>query len=85
MAWIEQHKRANGGVTARVFWRPSGCRDVTRVWETFGRRIGCAESRACGRVEADGRGRWSAVARWLGEGRGVRPAAGCRRPHDAST
>jgi hypothetical protein len=35
MAWIEQHRRADGGLTARVFWRPGGARDATRVWETF--------------------------------------------------
>ena len=34
MAWIEQRRRADGGVTARVFWRPSGCRDAPRDWET---------------------------------------------------
>jgi hypothetical protein len=36
MAWIEQHTRADGGVTARVIWRPGGARDAIRVWETFG-------------------------------------------------
>jgi hypothetical protein len=36
MAWIEQHRRADGGLTARVIWRPGGARDATRVWETFG-------------------------------------------------
>ena len=36
MAWIEQRRRADGGVTARVFWRPGGCRDTPREWETFG-------------------------------------------------
>ena len=35
MAWIEQRRRADGGLTARVFWRPGGCRDAPRVWETF--------------------------------------------------
>ena len=35
MAWIEQRRRADGGVTARVFWRPGGCRDTPRDWETF--------------------------------------------------
>jgi hypothetical protein len=35
MAWIEQHKRADGGLTARVIWRPEGRREATRVWETF--------------------------------------------------
>jgi integrase len=35
MAWIEQHRRADGGLTARVIWRPGGARDATRVWETF--------------------------------------------------
>src|SRR5215218_6891016 len=34
MAWIEQRRRADGGVTARVFWWPSGCRDAPRDWET---------------------------------------------------
>ena len=36
MAWIEQRRRADGGVTARVIWRPGGCRDTPRMWETFG-------------------------------------------------
>jgi hypothetical protein len=36
MAWIEQRRRADGGLTARVIWRPGGARDATRVWETFG-------------------------------------------------
>ena len=35
MAWIEQRRRADGGLTARVFWRPGG-RDAPREWETFG-------------------------------------------------
>jgi integrase len=35
MAWIEQQRRADGGVTARVIWRPGGGRDAARVWETF--------------------------------------------------
>jgi hypothetical protein len=35
MAWIEQHRRVDGGLTARVIWRPEGRRDATRVWETF--------------------------------------------------
>jgi hypothetical protein len=34
MAWIEQHRRADGGLTARVIWRPGGAGDATRVWET---------------------------------------------------
>ena len=36
MAWIEQHRRADGGLIARVIWRPGGARDATRVWETLG-------------------------------------------------
>ena len=36
MAWIEQRRRADCGLTARVFWRPGGCRDTPREWETFG-------------------------------------------------
>jgi hypothetical protein len=36
MAWIEQRRRADGGLTARVFWRPGGCRDTPCEWETFG-------------------------------------------------
>jgi hypothetical protein len=36
MAWIEQHRRADGGLTVRVIWRPGSARDATRVWETFG-------------------------------------------------
>ena len=35
MAWIEQRRRADGGLTVRVMWRPSGGRDAPRVWETF--------------------------------------------------
>ncbi|HKH56435.1 MAG TPA: response regulator transcription factor [Propionibacteriaceae bacterium] len=35
MAWIEQRRRAEGGPTVRMFWRPGGCRNTTRVWETF--------------------------------------------------
>ena len=35
MAWIEQRRRSDGGVSARVFWRPGGGRDTPRVWETF--------------------------------------------------
>jgi hypothetical protein len=35
MAWIEQHRRADGGLTARVIWRPGGARGATRVWETL--------------------------------------------------
>ena len=42
MAWIEQHRRADGGLTARVIWRPGGARDATRVWETFGAGSGPA-------------------------------------------
>ena len=68
MAWIEQRRRADGGLTARVIWRPGGARDATRVMGDIRRRLGRAESRARGRFQADGRGRWSAVARRLGEG-----------------
>ena len=28
MAWIGQRRRAEGGLTARAFWRPGGCRDT---------------------------------------------------------
>jgi hypothetical protein len=35
-AWIEQRRRADRGLTARVFWRPGGCRDTPRERETFG-------------------------------------------------
>ena len=35
MAWIEQRRRADGGLTARVIWRLGGGRDATRVSETF--------------------------------------------------
>jgi hypothetical protein len=49
MAWIEQRRRTDGGVTARVFWRPGGCRDTPRVWETF-----CAGSDAQNLARADG-------------------------------
>jgi hypothetical protein len=52
MAWIEQHRRADGGLTARVIWRPGGARDATRVWETFGvdrtRRISRARTVSSG-------------------------------------
>jgi hypothetical protein len=35
MAWIEQYRRADGGLTARVIWRLGGGRDAVRVSETF--------------------------------------------------
>ena len=68
MAWIEQRRRADGGLTARVIWRPGGGRDALRVCETFSAGSDCAEPRARGRLQANGRGRRSAVARRLGEG-----------------
>ena len=49
MAWIEQRRRVDGGLTARVFWRPGGCRDAPREWETFG-----AGSHAQNLARADG-------------------------------
>ena len=64
MAWIEQQRRADGGLTARVIWRPGGARGAIRVWETFGAGSD-AENLARGRfkrmVAAAGR-------RWLDEG-----------------
>ena len=36
MAWIEQVRRGDGGLTVRVIWRPAGGRETPRVWETFG-------------------------------------------------
>ncbi|HJY45422.1 MAG TPA: hypothetical protein VJ301_12430 [Propionibacteriaceae bacterium] len=36
MAWIEQRRRADGGLTVRVFWRPGAAREAPREWETFG-------------------------------------------------
>ena len=75
MAWIEQHQRADGGLTVRVIWRPGGGRDTTRVWETFG-----AGSDAQNLARADGFKRMvdAAGQRWpdgwvRGEGF-VRPA-----------
>lgn len=35
MAWIEQRKRGDGGVSARVIWRLGGTRDGVRQVETF--------------------------------------------------
>jgi integrase len=35
MAWIEQRKRGDGGVSARVIWRLGGTRDGARQVETF--------------------------------------------------
>ena len=35
MAWIEQRRRADGGLTARVIWRLGGGRDAVRASETF--------------------------------------------------
>ena len=33
---VRRHRLfADGGLTARVIWRPEGRRDATRVWETF--------------------------------------------------
>ena len=75
MAWIEQRRRADGGLTARVFWRPGGCRDTPRESETFG-----AGSDAQNLARADGFKRMVEAAgqRWpdgwvKGEGF-VRPA-----------
>jgi hypothetical protein len=51
MAWIEQRRRADGALTVRVFWRPGGARNATRVWETFG-----AGSDAQNLARADGCG-----------------------------
>ena len=36
MAWIEQQRRSDGGLTVRVIWRPGGARGTKRIWETFG-------------------------------------------------
>ena len=85
MAWIEQHKRADGGLTARVIWRPEGRRDAIRVWETFS-----AGSDAQNLARADGFKRMVDAAGqrlpdgWV-KGEGFVPAAGYRRPNDAST
>jgi hypothetical protein len=49
MAWIEQYRRAGGGLTVRVIWWPGSTRDATRVWETFG-----AGSAAQNPARADG-------------------------------
>ena len=54
MAWIEQRRRADGGLTARVFWRPGGARDTPREWETFG----AARTRRTSRVRTVSSG-WS--------------------------
>ena len=35
MAWIEQRRRADGGLTTRVIWRPAGARATARDSETF--------------------------------------------------
>lgn len=35
MAWIEQRKRGDGGVSARVIWRLGGTRDGAKQVETF--------------------------------------------------
>lgn len=35
MAWIEQHRRADRGLSVRVLWRPEGSRSTRREWETF--------------------------------------------------
>jgi hypothetical protein len=71
MAWIEQHRRADGGLTARVIWRPGGARNATRVWETFGAGSDAQNlSRADGfkrMVEAAGQ-RWPDG--WVKGGRG---------------
>lgn len=36
MAWIEQRKRGDGGVSARVIWRLGGAREGAKQIETFG-------------------------------------------------
>ncbi len=51
-AWIEQRRRADRGLTARVFWRPGGCRDTPREWETFG--AGSDAKKDFGAVQAAG-------------------------------
>jgi hypothetical protein len=35
MAWIEQRRRADGGVTARVFGAPAAVVTLPVIWETF--------------------------------------------------
>ena len=71
MAWIEQRRRADGGLTARVIWRLGGGRDAARVSETFS--VGSAAqnlARADGfkrMVEAGGE-RWPDG--WVKGGRG---------------
>jgi hypothetical protein len=35
VAWIEQQRRAEGGLSVRVVWRPEGSRNTTREWEKF--------------------------------------------------
>jgi hypothetical protein len=54
MAWIEQRRRADGGLTARVFWRPGGC--VTLP--VSGRHSAPARTRRTSRVRTVSSG-WS--------------------------
>ena len=54
MAWIEQRRRADGGLTARVFWRPGGCRDAP----VSGRRSAPARTRRTSRARTVSNG-WS--------------------------
>ena len=39
MAWIEQRRRADGGLTARVIWRLGGARDAVRARRDLRRRF----------------------------------------------
>ena len=54
MAWIEQHRRADGGLTARVIWRPGGARDATPC----GRRSALDRTRRISRARTVSSG-WS--------------------------
>jgi hypothetical protein len=54
MAWIEQRRRADGGVTARVFWRPAAA--VTLP--VSGRRSAPARTRRTSRVRTVSNGWW---------------------------
>ena len=60
MAWIEQRRRADGGLTPRVFWRPGGCRDTP----VSGRRSAPDRTRRTSRADGFKRMVEAAGQRW---------------------
>src|SRR5215218_10797554 len=79
MAWVQQKKRSGGGTSAAVRWRLGGSRSGPMQTETFS--AGSDDQNLARRgLPADGGGGRARVARWLGQGHGLRPATPGRRP-----